>query len=144
MRLPKNESFIPRAKELRKNMTKEERHLWYDYLSKHNVHFSRQKLIANYIVDFFCVEARLIIELDGSQHYEKEALEYDNERTEYLESLGFNVLRFSNLDIQNCFEGVCKEINRTIYTTLQSATLTAPLKGSLEEIPILGMPKGKR
>ena len=79
-----NEQLIPRAKQLRKDMTKEERRLWYDYLRAYPVKFSRQKVMGNYIVDFYCAEAKLVIELDGSQHYEPDAAKKDAERTAFL------------------------------------------------------------
>ncbi|MBQ3853922.1 MAG: endonuclease domain-containing protein [Anaerovibrio sp.] len=103
-----------KAKKLRNNMTKEERHLWYDFLKEYGVHFYRQKPIGNYIVDFYCARVRLVIEIDGSEHYEDEEMKYDRTRTEYLNSLGIKVLRFSNLDIWNNFRGVCMRIDEIV------------------------------
>ena len=80
-----NKQIVPLAKELRKNMTKEERHLWYDFLKNYPVRFLRQKIIGNYIVDFYCSKANLVIELDGSQHYEESGIVSDLKRTEFLE-----------------------------------------------------------
>lgn len=106
---------VPFAKELRKNMTKEEKHLWYDYLKPYRqafgVAFTRQKVIGNYIVDFYCPKAKLVIELDGSQHYEEEAVIYDRQRTEYLNQLGIAVLRYSNREIHTRFQEVCHDID---------------------------------
>ena len=98
------------AQNLRKNMTKEERHLWYDYLSKHPLHFYRQRRIGNYIVDFYCAKAGLVIELDGSQHFESRGRVADRERTKYLESLGLLVGRIPNNEVFKNFSGVCEYI----------------------------------
>ncbi len=103
-----------RAQKLRKNMTEQERHLWYDFLSSFPVRFYRQRTIGKYIVDFYCSKAKLVIELDGGQHYSEEGLQYDKERSEYLESLGLRIVRFSNLDIDRRFNGVCEEIMRIV------------------------------
>ena len=91
-------------------MTAEERHLWYDFLKDLPVTFNRQKVIGPYIADFYCASAKLIIELDGSQHYEENGIEYDRRRDKYLSDLGITVLRYSNLDINNRFAGVCADI----------------------------------
>ena len=95
-------------------MTKEERHLWYDFFKKIPYTVNRQKIIGNYIVDFYCASAKIVVELDGSQHFEKEGHEKDIERDKYLNSLGIQVLRFSNYDINNSFNDVCEEILRKI------------------------------
>jgi len=94
-----NPNLTGNAQRLRKEMTKEERHLWYDFLKKLPVTFHRQKVIGRYIVDFYCASAKLVIELDGSQHYETENMEADAVRDEYLNSLGLTVKRYSNRDI---------------------------------------------
>ena len=106
----KNHTLLNNARSLRKEMTKEERHLWYDFLRHCNPRFRRQEILSNYIVDFFCHEAKVAIELDGSQHCEPKALVYDEKRTEHLSSLGITVVRYSNMDIHNNFEGVCQHI----------------------------------
>lgn len=109
--LNRNRNLEARARELRKNATKEENHLWYDFLKKQSVQFYRQYIIENFIVDFFCPKAKLIIEIDGSQHYESdEAIEYDSERTQKLEAYGFMVLRFTNREINLEFKNVCEHI----------------------------------
>ena len=95
-------------------MTEEEKHLWYDFLRKYPVQFNRQKILGKYIADFYCAKAKLIIELDGSQHYTEKGKESDKERTEYLEKYGVEVLRFTNLDIKTNFEGVCVHIDNVI------------------------------
>ena len=107
-----NPSIVPLAKQLRKNMTKEERHLWYDFLRGYPVRFLRQKVIGSYIVDFYCAKAQLVVELDGSQHCEPEEIVYDQIRTAYLQSQGLEVLRFSNLDVMRKFQSVCEVIDR--------------------------------
>ena len=109
-----NKKLVPLAKSLRKNMTKEERHLWYDFLKTLPIIVNRQKVIGNYIVDFYCHQAKLVVELDGSQHFSKENQEKDWLRTAYLESLGLKVLRFSNLDIHRRFRSVCEMIDLTV------------------------------
>lgn len=91
-------------------MTKEERHLWYDFLRTCPIRFRRQELIGNYIADFYCDKAMLVIEIDGSQHYEVEALEYDRKRSAYFNSLNIEVLRFTNIEVTKNFEGVCEAI----------------------------------
>ena len=107
--------LIVRAKQLRKDATKQEKHLWYDYLRDYPFRFQRQKSIGNYIVDFYCHKVGLVVELDGSQHYEEDAMQYDTKRTEYLNALGLTVLRILNIDIDRNFEGVCMEIDKTVY-----------------------------
>ncbi len=99
-------------------MTKEERHLWYDFLKSYPVQFKRQVPFENYIVDFYCFRAKLVVELDGSQHYEPEEAAYDQRRTEYLESLGLSVLRVSNLDISGNCRGVCEQIDFVVKNKL--------------------------
>ena len=109
-----NPNLTKNAKVLRKNMTKEERHLWYDFLKDYPVRFLRQKVIDQYIVDFYCHEARLIIELDGSQHYEKQGQKNDAIRTEKLEKRDLTVIRISNSEISRNFRGVCEYIDLLI------------------------------
>ncbi len=96
-------------------MTKEEKHLWYDFLKKLPVTINRQKVIDRYIVDFYCAKANVVIELDGSQHYEEEAKEKDKVRDEYLSSMGIKVLRYTNLQINREFEAVCRDILKYVY-----------------------------
>ena len=109
-----NSDLTKNARALRKNMTPEERHLWYDFLRDYPVRILRQKVIDEYIADFYCHSARLVIELDGSQHFEPEGVEADRERDAYLHSLGLNVLRYSNAEVNNAFRGVCEDILRHI------------------------------
>ena len=115
------------ARNLRKNMTRHERKLWYDFLNKYQVRFQRQKTILNFIADFYCAKAGLIIELDGSGHYTKMQIIKDEERTTELEKVNLKVLRICNLDIDKNFEGVCEFIDLCVKEALpQSAKLTAP------------------
>ena len=106
-----NEKNLRFSQQLRKNMTKEERHLWYDFLKTYPVQFRRQYAVGVYIVDFYCFKAKLIIELDGSQHCMTDVAEYDRKRTQYLEEQGYFVLRYSNRDIRENFRGVCENID---------------------------------
>ena len=116
--MKQNQEMLRRSQSLRKNMTKEERHLWYDFLKEYPVQFKRQVPFGNYIVDFHCFRAKLVVELDGSQHCEPEEIAYDQKRTEYLESLGLSVLRISNLDVIRNFAGVCEGIDLAIKSRL--------------------------
>ena len=102
------------SQSLRTGMTKEEKHLWYDFLKKLPYTVNRQKIIGNYIVDFYCAKAKIVIELDGSQHYELEAKEKDKERDRYLNSLGIKVLRYTNIELHKNFDGICKDILKNI------------------------------
>lgn len=112
-----NKSNIPLAKELRKNMTPWERKLWYEYLRTYPVRFQRQKAIGNYIVDFYCAKARLVIELDGGGHYTQEQSVKDQIRTMELENMNLTVIRICNLDIDKNFRGVCEYIDGIIEST---------------------------
>lgn len=118
MKYNHNKNLVSNAKELRKNMTKEERHLWYDYLRNKDIRFVRQKIIGNYIVDFYCAKANLVIELDGSQHYEDRGIEYDAQRTKYLEQCGLTVIRIPNNEINSNFNGVCEYLDNLILKSL--------------------------
>ena len=99
-------------------MTKEERHLWYDFLRDYPVRFSRQKVLGKYIADFYSAEAKMVIELDGSQHYEDENVERDSERTKFLESYGLRIIRFPNNEIVRNFRGVCEYIDIAVRQSL--------------------------
>ena len=109
-----NPKLTPNSKSLRKNMTKQERHLWYDFLKSLPITVHRQKVIGDYIVDFYCASAKIVIELDGSQHYDKGGIEKDIARDRYLNRLGITVLRYSNLDVNKNFNGVCEDILKHI------------------------------
>ncbi len=113
-----NPKLVPAAKMLRKNMTKEERHLWYDYLRTHPIRFSRQKVLGKYIADFYSAEAQLVIELDGGGHYTEESAQYDAERTAFLQSYGVTVIRIANTEVNCNFRGVCDYIDLIIEQSL--------------------------
>ena len=101
-----NPNLVGNAKALRKEMTPEERHLWYDFLRTYPIRFLRQKVLGSYIVDFYCAKARIIIELDGSQHYQTWGVEYDTARTAFLSGYGLRVLRIPNNEIHRNFQSV--------------------------------------
>lgn len=119
------------AQQLRKNATKEENCLWYQFLRTHPYQFKRQEVIGGYIVDFFCPKAGLVIELDGGQHYEEKGIQYDEERTQYLEEVrGLCVLRFTNLDINQNFEGVCLAIDQMLQRIAPSSVTACAMPAS--------------
>ena len=113
------EELVPFAKKLRQDMTRHERHLWYDFLRSYPVKIYRQRPISGYIVDFYCASAKLVIELDGGQHFEQEALVYDEGRTSVFEQLEIMVIRFTNRQIDQDFAAVCNEIHRVIQTRME-------------------------
>ena len=113
-----NPKLVPVAKMLRKNMTKEEKHLWYDFLRTYPIRFYRQKVIGKYVVDFYCAKAKVVVELDGSGHYSEQGLEYDEERTYHLKGYGIRVIRIPNAEIHNHFRGVCDYIDHTVKEIL--------------------------
>ena len=110
-----NRKLIKKAQSIRRNATPQENKLWYEFLRNYPIRFQRQKTIDNYIVDFYCHKAKLVIEIDGSQHYNEAKALLDNKRTAKLNSLGLDVLRFSNNDINCCFDSVCKKINYEVH-----------------------------
>ena len=115
----KNEKqIVTFSQELRKNMTKEERHLWYDFLKSLPVTVHRQKVIGKYIADFYIASAKIVIELDGSQHYEEEAQKHDAERDEYFKQNKIRVLRYSNYEINTAFDSVCSDILCALVSAL--------------------------
>lgn len=113
-----NKQLVPFAKQLRKEMTPEERHLWYDFLRNYPVRFSRQKVLGQYIVDFYCAKAKLVIELDGSQHYKSEKQEKDAERTLFLNGYGLQVIRIPNHEVDRNFSSVCAYIDAKVKQSL--------------------------
>lgn len=102
-----NPELTSNARNLRKNMTQEERRLWYCFLKNYPVRFLRQKVIDNYIVDFYCSEAKLVLEIDGSQHFEEKDLAYDEKRTHILEQRGLLVVRIPNNEVNQNFDNTC-------------------------------------
>ena len=119
MTIPKDNTQLENARRLRREMTPHERKLWYLFLRKYPVKIYKQRIIGRFIVDFYCASAGLVIELDGSQHYEPQGLAYDAERSQFLMSLGLEILRFSNRDIDRDFRGVCTQIDLIIRKRLQ-------------------------
>lgn len=115
-----NKDLIRVAKNLRSNMTKEEKHLWYDYLKNYKVRFSRQKILGKYVADFYCAKANLVIELDGSQHYQEKELDYDKARTEYLSKFNIKVVRIPNNEVNKNFDSVCRYIDMTVQQNLKN------------------------
>lgn len=114
MSLDYNKKNIILAKNLRKNATPQENHLWYDFLSKYKVRFQRQKAIGDFIADFYCHKAKLVIEIDGTQHSTPQGIEQDEFRTEMLGEYGLMVIRFTNHQIDTNFNGVCDYIDTVI------------------------------
>ena len=114
MSMPKDNQLLDRARELRRNMTPHERKLWYLFLRSYPVRFYKQRIVGPFIADFYCHAAKLVIELDGSQHYEQQEAARDAERTAVLESYGLAVLRFSNREIDTVFPQVCDTIDREV------------------------------
>ena len=113
-----NKHLVPLAKSLRKSMTDEEKHLWYDFLRLYPVRFIRQKIVDGYIVDFYCPKAKLLIELDGSQHGEEEASKKDNLRDSELAKYNITVLRIPNFKIWQSFNSVCAHIDFIVQQSL--------------------------
>jgi very-short-patch-repair endonuclease len=113
-----NKQLVPLAKKLRKEMTKEERHLWYDFLRTYPVRFSRQKVLGKYIADFYSAEAKIVIELDGSQHYENQNIEKDTQRTAFIEAYGLKVIRIPNNEVNQNFRGICEYIDMEVKQSL--------------------------
>lgn len=115
-----NHSNTKLAKNLRKNMTPWERKLWYLFLKSYHLKFYKQRPIGQYIVDFVCPSKKLIVELDGSQHYKSAEMQYDEERTRYLTQQGYIVVRYTNYEIDNCFIAVCEDIDQKIKNNIQN------------------------
>ena len=119
MTIPKDNRQLENARQLRREMTPHERKLWYLFLRKYPVKIYKQRIIGRFIVDFYCASAKLIIEVDGSQHYEPQNMAYDTERSAFLSALDLEVLRFSNREIDRDFRSVCEQIDFTIQNRLQ-------------------------
>ena len=118
MQIRKDNTRLETARKLRREMTPHERKLWYLFLQKYPVKIYKQRIVGSFIVDFYCAPAKLVIEIDGSQHYEEQGIAYDAERTAYLESLGLKVIRYSNRDIDRNFSAVCEQIDLIIKERL--------------------------
>ena len=119
MTIPKDNTQLENARRLRREMTPHERKLWYLFLRSYPVKIYKQRIIGRFIVDFYCAPAKLVIEVDGSQHYEPQGVADDGKRTAFLSELGLEVLRFSNRDVDRDFRGVCEQIDLTIRQRLQ-------------------------
>lgn len=118
--LPRDRSLRPSSTALRKNMTRQERHLWYDFLRSYPVQWNRQRIVGRYILDFCCPTAALAVELDGGQHYEADGLSpADQARDRALEALGILTLRFPNSDVDGNFSGVCRYIHQAVSHRLK-------------------------
>lgn len=128
MHAKQNKQLVPLARKLRREMTKEERHLWFEFLRDYPLRFTRQKILGKYIADFYCAQAKLVIEVDGSQHYEDENRQKDAERTAFLEAYGLRVIRFTNKDVNNNFRGVCQYIDAVVKQS-------TPLVGDEQSLP---------
>ena len=113
-----NKELTSLAKNLRRNMTPQERDLWYQYLRHHPLKFTRQKVLGKYIADFYCASAKLVIELDGSQHYDEKGMEADRERTQFLMQYGIRVLRIPNNAVSQNLRGVCDYIDAVLQGTV--------------------------
>jgi len=114
----KNFRMLGTARRLRHEMTPQERKLWYEYLRTYPVKFYKQRIIESFIVDFYCAPARLVIEIDGSQHYTEQGQCYDEERSQVLRAYGLKVLRFSNRDVDCNLAGVCTQIDLEVKARL--------------------------
>ena len=111
-------SLLPLAKQLRHNMTEHERKLWYTFLKDYPIRIYKQRIIGHYIADFYCAAAQIVIELDGSQHYSVDSMEYDKQREDYMNQHGIHTLRFTNTQVDRQFNEVCGEIDRAIKTRI--------------------------
>ena len=117
--MKKNPELLNVARILRRNMTPQENHLWYDFLKTYPVKIYKQRIVDDFIVDFYCHQALLVIEIDGSQHYTTSGKAYDEERTRILQKYGLQVLRFSNREVDKNFNRVCDKIDRVIQERIR-------------------------
>lgn len=113
-----NSNLKEQSRELRKNMTEQEKRLWFCFLKEYPIRIYRQRVIGCYIADFYCSKAKVVIEIDGSQHYTDEGMNYDENRTKAINDFGVEAIRFSNYDVNTNFEGVCMEIDKVISTKM--------------------------
>ena len=128
--MKKDENTLRRARQLRREMTKEERHLWYDFLRNYPVHVYRQKPLGPFIADFYCPSAKLVIELDGSQHYDPQNQAYDSERSAYLKQhFDIDTLRIPNNEVTKNFSSVCTYIAQRLPPPGTHKTIGSPLPG---------------
>lgn len=115
----RNSKLVSTARKLRKNMTKEERKLWYEFLKDYPIKFYRQRVVGKYVVDFYCAKANLVVELDGSTHYEPANQEKDEERTQVLNGFNLDVVRVPNNYVKDNFSGVCEYLDQLVKRNLQ-------------------------
>jgi len=113
-------------------MTSQEQHLWYGFLSRYPVRFRRQAVIYHYIADFYCDRARLVIEVDGTQHLKPDTMEYDQIRTLTLNQIDIAVIRFTNQDIDRRFAYVRQAIDQYITDKL-AASSESPCRGDVAQ-----------
>ena len=121
MSLPYEGGLVSRAKNLRKNGTRQEKHLWYDFLRNYPVRFQRQKPIERFVVDFYCHTAKLVVEVDGLQHITEQGTAYDRERSDCLRKYGLKIIRFSNQEVERNFSGVCEAIHQEVQQRIQNS-----------------------
>ena len=110
--IPRNGKLLSNARKLRKEMTPQERKLWFEFLRTYPKKVYRQRIVGDYIVDFYCAAAHLVIEIDGGQHFTEERAAYDKRRSAFLERSGLVVVRYTNLDVTQNFAGVCSDLDR--------------------------------
>ena len=122
MHVKRNFRMLDQAKELRRNMTSQEKKLWYQFLRDYPVGVYKQRIIESFIADFYCATARLVIEIDGSQHYTEQGMAYDAERSIIMERYGIKTIRFSNYEVDYCFEQVCMMIDAQIGQRMNELT----------------------
>jgi very-short-patch-repair endonuclease len=118
--IKRNHSLLENARKLRRDMTVQEKHLWYDFLRDYPVKIYKQRIIDNFIVDFYCAKARLVIEIDGSQHYTFDGKHHDRLRSDVIEKYKLKVIRFSNNEVDKKFDGVCSVIDKTIKERIEN------------------------
>jgi len=138
MHVKRNFRMLDQAKELRRRMTTQERKLWYDYLQKYPAKVYKQRIIESFIADFYCASARLVIEIDGSQHYTAQGKAYDQERSLIMQRYGIDTIRFTNSDIDHNFHAVCAAIDDEIQKRLAKNSLSHGLcraSSTLEDEP---------
>ncbi len=133
MSIPYDKALISKARSLRKQATPQENLLWYQFLRAYPIRFQRQKAIGEYIVDFYCHRAKLVVEIDGSQHYEKIEQEKDAKRTAALEQFGLQVIRFSNREVNRQFDAVCEAIDLAVKTQLRQTEYSSLGEGAVGE-----------
>ena len=114
-----DETLKKNAQTLRRNATTEENKLWYQFLRTYPVQFHRQKVVGKFIVDFYCHNARLVVEIDGGHHFEEAAIRYDDYRSRYLSVRGLEVIRFSNFEVRDRFDAVCACINEKVRSRIK-------------------------